>query len=37
MLQSVYHRQDGVRIFFDIFIITLIIQLLAVIMFYIII
>ncbi len=37
MLQSEYHRQDGVRIFFNIFIITLIIQLLAVIIFYIII
>lgn len=37
MPQSVYHRQDGVRIFFCIFIITLIIQLLPAVMLYIII
>lgn len=37
MLQSVHYCHDGVRIFFGILIITLIIQLLAVIIFYIII
>lgn len=37
MLQSVHYRHDGVRIFFGILIITLIIQLLPVVMPYIII